>query len=91
MNLTALPCSLYLVLLSQNFFFPISEYIRYCGMSLSISWKGRKQVVYFDQEYQAYKDEWPHHVLLKDLLQRISKASSVPLENIKLLYGGGMY
>ncbi|KAJ3080514.1 hypothetical protein HK102_002994 [Quaeritorhiza haematococci] len=59
-------------------------------MSVSITWKGKKFDLYFDDEYRRYgNDRWPNHVTLKQLLERCSAASGVAVENIKLLTAGG--
>ena len=58
-------------------------------MSLVIGWKGKKQTIHFDHEFERYADDWINYVSLQDVLTKLTGASGVPQERIKLLFNGG--
>lgn len=61
-------------------------------MSVFIKWKGQTSSVDFKtQSLEFGDDEWQNHVSLGELLERISAASRVPVENMKLLHSGGKF
>ena len=62
------------------------------NMSISIKWKGQTSNLDFKTQSLEFGDEeWQNHVSLGEVLERISAASRVPIENIKLLHSGGKF
>ncbi|TPX71454.1 hypothetical protein SpCBS45565_g01186 [Spizellomyces sp. 'palustris'] len=61
-------------------------------MSVIVNWKGKRFDVPFREEAAKAAREgydWTRRVTLGDLLEKCSRASRVPKENIKLLHSGG--
>ncbi|KNC95930.1 hypothetical protein, variant [Spizellomyces punctatus DAOM BR117] len=62
-------------------------------MSVTVNWKGKRFDVPFREEAADAAREgydWTRRVTLGDLLEKCSRASRVPRENIKLLHSGAI-